>query len=123
MIQVFYDGKCGLCAREINYYRNKATTDTIDWVDVNERFDELQDVNLSLSTALKHMHVRFDDGRIEKGVNAFIAIWQRVPGWRAMARLASLPLLKQLLDILYEVFAWLRFKSYRHCRISEQASR
>ena len=123
MIQVFYDGKCGLCAREINYYRNKDSAHNIDWVDVNERFDELNKLDIPLATALKHMHARLEDGRLVTGVDAFIAIWQRIPGWQGMAGCASLPLVRQLLAKLYEVFAWLRFKSYRHCRISEQPGR
>ncbi|MEQ8290462.1 MAG: DUF393 domain-containing protein [Gammaproteobacteria bacterium] len=121
MIQVYYDGKCGLCAREINYYRQRDTQQLIDWVDVTSQLDCLQECDISLATALKHMHARLENGELIRGVHAFIAIWHRIPGWQPLAKFASLPLIKPGLAICYEVFAWLRFRSYRHCRISTQA--
>ena len=36
MITVFYDGKCGLCAREIGYYRRIAPDGVFVWQDVSE---------------------------------------------------------------------------------------
>ena len=34
MITVFYDGQCGLCRREIDYYRRIAPSGLFDWVDI-----------------------------------------------------------------------------------------
>ena len=116
MIQIYYDGKCGLCAREINYYRKKDTQQLIEWVDVTSQPESLQQHDISLATALKHMHARLEDGKLVRGIDAFIAIWRRIPGWQSIAKFASLPLIRPALDIGYEIFAWLRFKSYRHCR-------
>ncbi len=115
---VFYDGKCGLCAREIDYYRRRDTHEAIDWIDVTIEQEALQKDGISLATALKHMHARLEDGRLVKGVDAFIAIWKHIPRWQSCAKIAALPVIKPLLDIGYEVFAWVRFKSYRHCRVT-----
>lgn len=118
MTQIYYDGKCGLCSREINYYRDRDKNHSIEWIDVTSEPECLQQDGISLATALKHMHARRDDGRLVKGVDAFIAIWQHIPGWQTVARLAALPVIRQCLDVGYELFAWFRFKSYRHCRVS-----
>ena len=34
MITVFYDGQCGLCRGEIDYYRRIAPSGLFDWVDI-----------------------------------------------------------------------------------------
>ena len=34
MITIFYDGKCGLCSREINYYKKIAQVDKFQWLDI-----------------------------------------------------------------------------------------
>ena len=35
MIIVFFDGKCNLCSKEINYYRKIAPKGIFDWQDIN----------------------------------------------------------------------------------------
>ena len=119
-LKVFYDGKCGLCAREIDYYRRRDTQEAIEWVDVTVEQAALAQDGITLATALKHMHARMQDGQLVRGVDAFIAIWKYIPGWQSLAKIAALPVIKQCLDVGYEIFAWVRFKSYRHCRVSEQ---
>ncbi len=118
MIKVFYDGKCGLCRREIAYYKKRDTQSLIDWIDVMEDRKILQQHQISEATALKHMHALMEDGQLVKGMDAFIAIWQRIPGWQWAASTANVKPIKILLDLVYEVFAYVRFKSYRHCRIA-----
>ena len=34
MIKIFYDGKCGLCSKEINYYIKIAPKNVFDWFDI-----------------------------------------------------------------------------------------
>ncbi len=122
MIKVFYDGKCGLCAREIAYYRSRDKAEAIEWVDVTDSSQgTLMQLDISVATALKHMHAQLEDGTLVRGVDAFIEIWQRIPGWQKLATLASFKPIKLALDLLYEAFAYIRFKCYRHCRIAEQA--
>ena len=36
MITVFYDGKCGLCSKEINHYRKVAPSGIFSWQDITE---------------------------------------------------------------------------------------
>ncbi len=121
MIKVFYDGKCGLCAREIAYYKVRDKDAAIEWVDVSSSHATLDALDISVATALKHMHAQLEDGRLVRGVDAFIQIWQRIPGWQKLASVASFKPMKVILDFFYEVFAYIRFKCYRHCRITEQA--
>ena len=41
MIIVFYDGKCNLCSKEINYYRKIAPIGKFNWQDVNIKSNAL----------------------------------------------------------------------------------
>ena len=34
MIKVLYDGKCGLCNKEINYYKKIANNKNFKWLDI-----------------------------------------------------------------------------------------
>ena len=118
MIKVFYDGKCGLCRREIDYYRRRDSASLIEWVDVTQHREILYSYQLSEATALKHIHALLEDDKLVKGMDAFIAIWRRIPGWHWPATIASFTPVKLLLDLAYEVFAFIRFKSYQHCRVA-----
>ena len=76
MITVFYDGKCGLCAKEINYYRSIAPNDTFDWQDITESADGINKLGVSLSQGLKRLHVTDTNENLHIGADAFIHIWQ-----------------------------------------------
>ena len=41
LITVFYDGKCGLCSKEINHYKKIAPQGIFNWQDITECDKEL----------------------------------------------------------------------------------
>lgn len=103
---VYYDGACPLCRREIGFYRACRGAETIDWVDVATVDRPAAD--LDRASALARFHVRSSDGRLVSGAVAFLELWRSLPGWRAAARLLSVPPLPWLLECLYRLF--LRFR-------------
>lgn len=115
-ITVFYDGACGLCAREINYYRSIAPDNVFVWVNLIEDTRWFEQLGYSQSQGLQALHVLDEAGRMHVGVEAFIVIWNALPGWRVLSILASLPVVKPLLSIIYRYFAQWRFKKlgYSH---------
>ncbi len=62
------------------------------------------DPDLSRQEAMRRFHVRHSDGAIESGAAAFIALWDQLPGWKPIARLASLPQLGPVLEVAYRLF-------------------
>ncbi|MDG1286309.1 MAG: DCC1-like thiol-disulfide oxidoreductase family protein [Rickettsiales bacterium] len=40
MLTVYYDGKCGLCNKEIRYYQRIAPVGVFLWVDVTQKADD-----------------------------------------------------------------------------------
>jgi len=120
MITVFYDGKCGLCFKEINYYRNIAPDNIFDWQDITKSADDLKKEGVSLSTGLKLLHAKDDNGQLQVGVDAFIIIWKQLKRWRFLAAFIALPIIRQTANMAYRVFASWRFKRLDHCQLAEK---
>jgi predicted DCC family thiol-disulfide oxidoreductase YuxK len=120
MIKVFYDGKCGLCSREINHYRKIAPDGVFDWQDITENFADLKKEGISLSEGLKLLHAADNNGQIHIGVEAFVLIWKQLKMWRVLAIFVSLPVIKQIANIAYNAFANWRFKRLAHCQLARK---
>ena len=120
MITVFYDGKCGLCAKEIGHYRKIAPSGIFDWQDITITTEALHKEGIRLSEGLKLLHVKDADGVLHVGVDAFIVIWHELKRWRVLASLVSLPVIKPLANACYRMFAAWRFKRLAHCQLAHQ---
>ena len=101
---VYYDGACPLCSREIATYRRAQGGDRLGWVNAHSCPVSELGPELTRDEALRRLHVRLPDGRLLSGAAAFIAIWQRLPGFGALARLASVPGVPWCLEQLYRTF-------------------
>ena len=120
MITVFFDGKCGLCSKEINYYRKIAPDGIFIWQDITKSADDLKANGISLSEGLKLVHTKDIDGKFYVGVDAFILIWKQLKGWHLLAIFVSLPIIKQIINFAYRIFANWRFKRLKHCQLAEK---
>jgi predicted DCC family thiol-disulfide oxidoreductase YuxK len=121
MITVFYDGKCGLCRREIEHYKRIAANDVFEWVDITIAPQPFTALGYRVSDGLKVLHVQDTKGRMHQGVAAFITIWQHLPrGWPLAAKILRIPLLLKLAEKIYILFAAWRYKKlgYDQCDIS-----
>lgn len=119
MITVFYDGKCGLCRREIEHYKRVAPKGVFAWVDITVTPEPFTALGYSVADGLKALHVADDAGTMHIGVDGFIVIWRALPRWRLLAMLVSLPIIRPLARRFYAVFAAWRFKKlgYDSCDI------
>ena len=105
-LTVLFDGSCPLCRREVAAYRNLSPVDpehTLAWRDVSTPDVQLP-AGCSPSQAMARFHVQHADGSVDSGARAFIALWAMLPGWRWLARLASLPGVPTLLEQGYRLF-------------------
>lgn len=118
MIDVYYDGKCGLCSKEITYYRRIAPNGIFNWLDVANDPTPLAQHNISQSDALRRLHVRDIKGHWHIGADAFIIIWRQLGYWRILAFLVALPGVKQVARLFYNSFANYRFARLPHCQVA-----
>ena len=119
MIKVFYDGKCNLCSKEINYYIRIAPSGIFDWQDVNLLDDEFINTGIKISDALKILHVLDANNKLHLGIDAFIVIWNKLAYWNILAKVFSIPIIRQIANIVYRRFANWRFNSLAHCVLAK----
>lgn len=119
-ITVFYDGKCGLCTREINHYRKIAPKSVFDWQDITQTKVKLEQAGIHYIEALKYLHVLDEIGHIHRGVDSFIVIWKQIPRWRLLGCIVSFPIIRQMATLIYKYFADWRFKRLAHCQLADK---
>jgi len=119
MITVFYDGKCGMCRREIEHYKRVAPMGVFEWVDITTNPKPFTNLGFAVGDGLRALHVRDSAQKMHIGVEAFIVIWRQIPRWKILALLGNLPLIKPMAKIAYNCFANWRFKrlGYGKCDI------
>ena len=117
MISVYFDGKCGLCSKEIKYYQRIAPNNIFDWKDIAAEAKHLDPLGVSQEDALRRLHAQDADGKLHQGVDAFLLIWRQLPRWRLLAFLVSLPIIRQLSSVAYNRFADYRFAKLPHCQV------
>ena len=120
MITVYYDGKCGLCSKEINHYKKIADNSKFNWVDITVDDAEFKKCGFKLTEGLKFLHAKDGKGNFYKGVDAFILIWKNIKYWKILGHFAALPIIKNIADFLYSAFAKRRFNKLEHCQIAAE---
>ena len=113
--EVFYDGLCPLCLKEINMLKRLDRHDRIVFTDIaSEGFDAAVHVGLPFDTLMDEIHGRMANGDIVIGVEVFRQLYGRV-GLKWAIGLTRTPGIRQTLDWGYRVFARNRLKWTGRC--------
>lgn len=110
-LTVLYDGTCPLCRREIAHVRGLVqgrADSALCFVDVSRADATGIGSDTERTRLLARFHVQRADGSRLDGAAAFVAMWERLPGWRWAARLARLPGALASLECAYRGFLKLR---------------
>ncbi|MEM9301706.1 MAG: DUF393 domain-containing protein [Pseudomonadota bacterium] len=102
-VKVLYDGACPLCSREIALYQGLEAACPVEYSDIS-RDDTPLPGGLDRETVLARFHVQKESGEIVSGARAFVALWERLPGWRWLAKVAAIPGVTPLLELAYRAF-------------------
>ncbi len=103
MLKVYYNNNCSVCRIEINHYIRK-NTKNIKWIDISNNKEAQRELDKDASQLLRRLHVKHDNN-IYEGAKAFIILWDSLPGYRWLSKLASLPIVYQLFYVTYEIVA------------------
>lgn len=110
-LTVLYDGACPLCRREIAHVRSlaeRAPESALQFVDISAHAGVGDFCDIERARLLARFHVERADGTRLDGAAAFVAMWQRLPGWRWLALVARLPGGLALLEFAYRHFLRIR---------------
>ncbi len=114
VIEVFFDGGCPLCRREINFLRRWDRRGQIRFTDISSPDFQAAEVGQTEDVLMAQMHGRLPDGTWLQGVEVFRRMYAAV-GFGPLVFLSRLPLISQLLDWGYGVFARNRLRFTGRC--------
>lgn len=114
-IEVFYDGACPLCAREMAAVRRLDRRGRIRFADFTEEGFDPSAVGTTREALMDRIHGRLPDGSLVSGVEVFRRIYAAV-GFGPLVALTRLPGVAQLLDAGYRLFARKRLRLTGRCQ-------
>lgn len=106
-VEVYFDGSCPMCRREIAVYQNITPDQPIAWVDVSKPDTPLPQ-GQSKEQLMARFHTRTAQGELLSGAAAFVHVWAQLPGWRVLAWLAKVPGMLWLMEKAYNGFLLVR---------------
>ena len=107
-LSVLYDGSCPLCRREISVYQGLQPSSPIVFKDISDESVSLPAGSPSRQQLLKRFHVQFSSGEVRSGADGFLALWERLPGWRWLAFVGRAPGAAWAMEQAYLMFLQLR---------------
>ena len=117
-IKVYFDGNCGLCSKEINYYRKIDKKNIFEWVNIYIHDTDLKKLGITKSEALMELHALDENGKMYKGVDSFILIWRNLSFfWSILGILVSFYPIYLISKFAYRKFAIQRFNKLGYCNI------
>jgi predicted DCC family thiol-disulfide oxidoreductase YuxK len=106
-LEVFYDGACPLCRREIGLMRRMDRKDRLLFTDVSPP-DAAETCPISREELLARFHVRTPEGELVSGAQAFTAAYAKLTGVSLIAKLGEFGPTRRVLDRLYGLFLEVR---------------
>jgi predicted DCC family thiol-disulfide oxidoreductase YuxK len=119
-IEVFFDGECPICRREIAFLRRLDRRQRIRFTDIAPlRPHDLVD-GIPWPELMAELHGRLPDGRWIKGVEVFRRLYAAV-GFDPLVSVSRWVGIEQILDAAYAAFARRRLRWTNRCNTSCRA--
>ena len=114
-VEVFYDGDCPLCLKEINMLRWMDRKGRIRFTDIaNDTFNP-NEFGLSMKEFMAEIQGRLPDGKWIVGVEVFRRLYGAV-GFGPIVWLSRIPGITHLLEFGYRIFAKHRLRLTGRCK-------
>ena len=114
-IQVFFDGDCPLCVREIGMLRKLDRKQRILMTDIAAKDFRAADFGQTYEALMDQIHGRLPDGTWITGVEVFRRLYAAV-GLGVVSSFLTLPGVDRLAEMAYERFAKNRLKWTGRCQ-------
>jgi predicted DCC family thiol-disulfide oxidoreductase YuxK len=112
--EVFYDGACPLCRREIEMLKRMDRWGRVRTTDISSPAFDPPAIGKTYADLMARIHGRLADGTWVEGVEVFRQLYGAVGCW-PLVLLTRLPGVSQLLDLGYRFFARHRLRLTGRC--------
>ena len=113
-IEMFYDGDCPLCMRETRFLQKLDRRQRIRFTNIADAAFDPAAVGKTHADLMAEIHGRLPDGSLMTGVEVFRRLYASV-GLGPLVLLTRLPVIKQLMNVGYRLFARNRLQLTRRC--------
>jgi predicted DCC family thiol-disulfide oxidoreductase YuxK len=113
-VEVFFDGDCPLCRREVAWFRRLDRRQRIRFTDLAMDVRAVTESGIPFDQLMAEIHGRMPDGTWIRGVEVFRRMYSAV-GWTWLVAPTRWPGLRQCLDWAYRVFARNRLRLTGRC--------
>ena len=114
LVEVFFDGDCPLCLREVNLLRRLDRSGRVQFTDIAAPDFVAAVTPEEHADFMARIRGRLPDGTMIEGVEVFRRLYAAV-GFGALVAPTRLPGVSQLLDLGYRVFARNRLRLTGRC--------
>jgi predicted DCC family thiol-disulfide oxidoreductase YuxK len=114
LVEVFFDGDCPLCIREVNLLRRLDRHGRVQFTDIAGPDFVAAVTPEEHADFMARIRGRLPDGTMIEGVEVFRRLYAAV-GFGALVAMTRVPGLSQLLDLGYRVFARNRLRLTGRC--------
>ena len=112
--EVFFDGDCPLCLREIRMLQRLDRDGHILFTDIAAPGFDPSGTGRGWDELMARIHGRLPDGTLIEGVEVFRRLYAAV-GFRRLVSLSRLPGVRHLLELGYRLFARYRLRLTGRC--------
>lgn len=109
-MKVYYNSACPICKAGIEGQMDKNSVCEIQWNDVHKNNAAVSEVSSDLEFVRERLHVVDENGNLQVGFDAFLAIWRNSPTETWKSKLFGFPVIKQLCRVAYNLFAAALYK-------------
>jgi predicted DCC family thiol-disulfide oxidoreductase YuxK len=113
-VEVFYDGECPLCMKEVSMLMRRDRQSRICFTDIAGADFDPRNVGVTQEALMRRIHGRLPDGSLIEGVEVFRRLYTAV-GFGPVVWLTRIPVLSHMLDLAYFVFAKNRLRLTGRC--------
>jgi predicted DCC family thiol-disulfide oxidoreductase YuxK len=113
-VEIFFDGACPLCTREVALLRRMDKRARIRFTDIAAEDFDPAPLGLDIAALMERIRGRLPDGTLIEGVEVFRRAYAAV-GLGPIVALTRAPGVKQALDLGYHWFAKNRLKLTGRC--------
>ena len=103
-MKVFFNNSCSICRSEINIYKKQGIKQ-LEWIDITNNKIAEQDTQKTDKDLLRRLHVK-SDGKIYAGAKAFIILWDKMPKFKLLGKILSMPIIYHVFSFIYEIVAF-----------------